>query len=326
VHPDDREFVIDCITDFRDRKTSTDFFHKIITKNGNVKVLHAKGEVQLDDKGKPVRLVGTGQDITEEYRLQQQLRELNEDLEFKNKELERSNKELSSFSYVASHDLQEPLRKIKTFGNRLMESNFTNLNETGKDSLNRMTAAAVRMQKLIEDLLAYSRTHTEDLDKEEINLNEIVKDLIENYSETYPDLNVELAKLPTIKGMKFQIIQLFDNLINNSIKYRKVKEKIKIKINCTAIKGNNLSHLGSDETINYYHIQFTDNGIGFDPLYSEKVFELFQRLQGKNEYPETGIGLSICKKIIENHEGFITAESAPGVGASFNIYLPVYQD
>lgn len=322
VHPEDRHLLQEQVNNSLKKKIPTDFYHRIVTDDGTQKVLHAKGEVVTNDKGEPVGMVGTGQDVTEEFSLQKKLKELNESLELKNKELERSNKELSSFSYVASHDLQEPLRKIKTFGSRLLESNFNNLNEAGKDSLNRMTAAAVRMQKLIEDLLAYSRTHTEEVTREEVDLNVILDELVEYYKEFYPELKVEHTKMPVINGMKFQIIQLFENLINNSIKYKSEKPP-KIKIKCTAVKGSEIKRLGADESLNYYHIRVSDNGIGFESQYAEKIFELFQRLQGKAEYPGTGIGLSICKKIVENHKGFIRAEGTPGHGATFNIYLPV---
>jgi len=322
VHPEDRQLLQQQVNNSLKKKVPSDFYHRIITDDGTLKVLHAKGEVILNNKGEPVGMVGTGQDVTEEFNLQKKLKELNESLELKNKELERSNKELSSFSYVASHDLQEPLRKIKTFGSRLLESNYNNLNEEGKDSLNRMTAAAVRMQKLIEDLLAYSRTHTEDVITEEVDLNVILDELVENYKEFYPELKLEHTKMPIINGMKFQIIQLFENLISNSIKYRSEKPP-KIKIKCTAVKGGEIKGLGAEESLNYYHIQFSDNGIGFESQYAYKIFELFQRLQGKAEYPGTGIGLSICKKIVENHKGFICAEGAPNLGATFNIYLPV---
>jgi signal transduction histidine kinase len=182
------------------------------------------------------------------------------------------------------------------------------------------------MQRLIEDLLSYSRSHTEAIHKEEIDLNLVLKELVDSYSETASDKTVEMSKLPIVKGMKFQIIQLFDNLLNNSIKYRQENIPLIIKIVCTPIKGKQIMSLGGDESTNYYHIQFSDNGIGFESKYSKKIFELFQRLQGKNDYPGTGIGLSICKKIIENHDGFISAEGIPGIGSVFHIYLPVFKE
>ncbi len=252
-----------------------------------------------------------------------QLAELNMSLEQKNIALERSNKELTSFSYVASHDLQEPLRKIKTFSNLLLEKE-RNLSDEGKECFDRIITSAGRMQKLIDDLLSFSRTQIYENTLKVVDLNLILADIKTLHHEAIKEnrLVINSQKLPVINAVPFQIQQLFENIISNSIKYCKIGEKTEVKITSEIVKDQQRLVFNSGKIRNYHKISITDNGIGFDQKYSEKIFEIFQRLHGKNEYSGTGIGLSICKKIVENHKGFISAYSEINKGATFEIYLP----
>lgn len=245
-------------------------------------------------------------------------------LEEKNKELERSNIELESFSYAASHDLQEPLRKIQTFISRILELDDGNFSAAGKDYFLRISKAAIRMQQLIESLLSYSRVDTADGILVPTDLNEVLRQTKENLRELIEESNavIEAIALPTVKVMPQQFQQLLTNIISNAIKYKKENVDPVISIHAGIVPG---SEVGTDlpsaaET--YWKISIADNGIGFDAQYSTRIFELFQRLHGRNEYEGTGIGLAICKKIIQSHNGIITTESELGKGATFNIYLP----
>ncbi len=262
-----------------------------------------------------------------EEKVQQRTIELNaanESLVQKNKELETLNIELASFSYISSHDLQEPLRKIKTFANLLLEKESKNLSEYGKDYLNRMQNAAKRMQALIEDLLAYSQTNTKDRKFETISLDKIVADVKNELSESIVEKKaiIETGKLGDANINPSQFRQLFNNLISNSLKFTLSGKPphivIKSEITTSAVPGNALLTAG----IEYLHITVSDNGIGFSPEYKHRIFEIFQRLNGKNDYPGTGIGLAIVKKIVENHQGIITATSELNRGAKFDIYIP----
>lgn len=245
-----------------------------------------------------------------------------------NSELQSLNENLENFAYVASHDLNEPLRKIRTFGD-LVQEEITNEKPnfpTILDYIQRMQLSAERMQDLINDLLSYSRASI-DAPKSNVNLqdviNQVVSDLHPLIQENAAEIQTE--QLPnTIKGHDIQLRQLFQNLITNAIKFRKKELKPKIIIQSEKIKGEKIN--APDGKIktehSYYKISVIDNGIGFDEKYTEKIFAVFQRLHGRNEYKGTGIGLSICKKITENHKGFITAKSKEGEGATFIIYLP----
>jgi len=278
-----------------------------------------------DETNQVIGFTKVTRDLTERKSAEDKLLNYAMQLDKKNKELEITNKELTSFSYVASHDLQEPLRKIQTFGNRILEKEFQNLSETGQDTFKRMISASARMQKLIEDLLAFSRTHTHSQNFEPVDLNVILaaveslqKEVIEEKKVT-----IESDKLPVISGITFQMQQLFENLIGNSIKYCDPKVSPHIRITSEIITGDKMQEHADAGNKKYYRISITDNGIGFDQKHADKIFEIFQRLHGKSQYPGTGIGLAICKKIVENHHGFIDAESKEDDGATFNIYLPV---
>lgn len=264
-------------------------------------------------------------DLTERKIAEDKLQMYADELLQKNKELEQSNSELSSFSYVASHDLQEPLRKIQGFGNLIMNSEDANLSDTGKDYFNRMIKAAGRMQGLIDSLLEFSRTTTDIKNFETADLNELLEEVKKDMRELIESSGAVITShpLPTLSIIPFQFRQLLANLISNSIKYAKKHVPPVIEVSAIRIPAKELPENFTVATADYYRITIRDNGIGFEQEYADKIFELFQRLHGKNEYTGSGIGLAICKKIAENHSGWINAESEPGVGSSFHFYLPV---
>ena len=241
-----------------------------------------------------------------------------------NGDLMNINKELAAFTYVSSHDLQEPLRKIQTFAARILEQEADNLSDKGKNMFDRMRDAAVRMQILIQDLLAFSRLTNTEKEFETTDLNKIVdqvkKDLVENINCKHAI--IQTAGLCNAYIIPFQFRQLMQNLISNALKFSKPDKAPYIIINCSNIKCNEENDDKLQPGKEYCHITVTDNGIGFEIEYSEKIFEVFQRLHSREEYAGTGIGLAIVKKIVENHNGVITATSELGKGTRFDIYIP----
>ena len=229
----------------------------------------------------------------------------------KNAELEKQNKELASFTYIASHDLQEPLRKIRMFNSRILEKDQQNLSPNSLSYIESINATAGRMQNLIDALLSYSSMDSDDLRKERVDLKRIIKDvkaILEGRK-----FEIVTSDLPALYVIPLQFQQLLYNVFSNSIKYAKadVTPKIEISAKKEIVEG-----------ISYWKLMIADNGIGFEPQYKDRIFEVFQRLHGKKEYAGTGVGLAICKKIVQHHNGFITADGAPGIGATFNIYIP----
>jgi signal transduction histidine kinase len=243
----------------------------------------------------------------------------------KNLELERSNSELESFNYIASHDLQEPLRKIQAFSQRIMEKDQSSFSEITKDYFDRIVNAASRMQSLIDALISYSRTNSSGTVFELTDLNKLLADVKTDLQDSIEEKKViiENNKLPSVKVVPHQFVQLFSNLISNAIKYSKPGIAPHIIINAKNMAGKEIHEPEVNKSIFYWKISIEDNGIGFEQQYRNKIFELFQRLHGKEDYVGTGIGLAICNKIIRNHGGFITAFGNPDIGAIFNIYLPV---
>jgi PAS domain S-box-containing protein len=241
-------------------------------------------------------------------------------LEEKNKALENSNKELESFNYIASHDLQEPLRKIRTFIHLIEKSGFES--ESSRKYFEKINSSAQRMSDLIQSVLTYSRLSKTGEDFAETDLNKILTEVQTDFELLIKEKNaiIKSTKLPVIKANALQINQLFSNLISNSLKFSTVKPKITISSKIE--KGKQVHALANPEQ-SFVHLQFKDNGIGFPDEFKDKIFNLFQRLHGKSEYSGTGIGLSIVKKIVEQHKGYISAESKDGDGATFNIWLPV---
>ncbi|MEO8086809.1 MAG: PAS domain S-box protein [Bacteroidota bacterium] len=263
-------------------------------------------------------------DLTAKKEADDALKDKKLELEQKNRDLEKMNKELQSFAYISSHDLQEPLRKIQTFASRITEKEKDNLSENGKDLFNRMQASAERMQSLIDDLLAYSRTHTLERDFQIINLGIVLEKVIQDLNEEIQQKNATIDNLGLceVNIIPFQFRQLFYNLISNSLKFSSPERSLHILIKSEIGKGSKFDNRNLQSDLNYCHISVADNGIGYESQYNEKIFELFQRLHGRNEYRGTGIGLAIVKRIVENHNGIITANGNPGKGAAFHIYLP----
>ena len=267
------------------------------------------------------------EELAERERLEAKLRDVNEQLEERVKErtqqleatnqsLERSNRELQDFAYVASHDLQEPLRKIQAFGN-LLESEFGAQLGDGKDYLKRMRSAASRMSILIEDLLAFSRVTTKARPFANVGLTEIATEVAGDLETRIADTGgkVTIDDLPTIKGDPVQMRQLLQNLIANALKFHKPDSTPEVHVYGEAILGNN-------GKIKEYQVCVADNGIGFDEKYLDRIFAVFQRLHGHESYEGTGIGLAVCRKIVERHGGSITARSKAGEGSTFIITLP----
>lgn len=264
-------------------------------------------------------VVFTFSDITKQKENELQLRNYTQ-------ELKRSNEDLEQFAYVASHDLQEPLRKIRSFGDRLITKYRDKLDHTGQDYIERMQAASGRMQNLIEDLLAFSRiTRSSELPgKVELKkmFDEISDDLADQISREHATLAYH--KMPPVLAVKGQIRRLFQNLISNAIKFRKPDEDPKIRISGEKLTAMDVTKefVFTPRYKYYVKITVSDNGIGFDEKYSEQIFNVFQRLHGKNEFEGTGIGLAICKKIVSHHGGIIAAKSKEGLGSDFIVILP----
>lgn len=238
--------------------------------------------------------------------------------------LESAKESLEQFAYVASHDLQEPLRKIRAFGDRINTRFADQLPDTGKDYFDRMQHAAQRMQILIDDLLKYSRVGRVQNDFEPIDLNVLIQDVLNDMETTIEETQavIEFENLPTIDGEPVQLRQLFQNLLSNAIKFRK-EDTPKITIRSQLAQPGD-TNVSADNEVSY-EITVADNGIGFDEKYLDRIFNIFQRLHGRNQYPGTGIGLAICRKIVEIHQGDIFATSTLGEGATFHVILPQKQ-
>ena len=264
------------------------------------------------------RHVFVGRDITERKQAEEALRRAKDELEVRVKErtaeLERRNQELQEFAFVASHDLSEPLRKIRTFGTLLKGRSAERLDEKDRDYVLRMTGAAERMQNLLDGLLRYSRVQTRGEEFEPVKLDQIVQDAKNDLEVMISKAGVrlEITSLPEVTGDREQLQQLFQNLIANAVKFRRQGVDPLVRIYAT----------GNRKCI---RIMVEDNGIGFEEKYLDTIFTPFQRLHGRSEYEGIGMGLAICKKIVERHNGTITARSTPGKGSKFIVSLPRHQ-
>jgi light-regulated signal transduction histidine kinase (bacteriophytochrome) len=258
------------------------------------------------------------------------LRQSREELEIlvagRTQELERSNKELEEFAYAASHDLKEPIRKIHFFSDRLRERLERKLEDEDRRYFERLEMATKRMTSLIDDLLLYSHVSRGMSSAEIVDLNQtlaFVLDDLELHIEE-KGAKIEVSALPTIRGHQRQLQQLFENLIGNALKYSKPGAAPLVSITSRLVTGGDIApqNAAISKTKAYHFIQVRDNGIGFDQQDAERIFNVFTRLHGSNEYRGTGVGLSIALKVVQNHQGCIWAESKPDEGATFKILLP----
>lgn len=230
-------------------------------------------------------------------------------------ELQRSNQELEQFAYAASHDLQEPLRKILAFGDRLETHCAAALDEQGRDYLARLTSATQRMQNFINDLLEYSRVTTRGRPFETVDLTEVMREALSDLDMRIQESNaeVQVGELPRLDADRLQLRQLFQNLLSNALKFHREKEPPRVEITGACVE---------EEGRPFVRVTITDHGIGFEDRFSERIFGIFQRLHAREEYEGTGIGLALCRRIVQRHGGRIEARGRPGEGAVFAVLLP----
>lgn len=286
-------------------------------KDGSVYWVHTTIVPFLDDEGVPLKYVSIRYDITKRKSFEEQLTVYA-------RKLETSNRELQDFASIAAHDLQEPLRKIQSFSDRLVTKIKDQLSPEALDYLQRIQNSAGRMQTLINDLLSYSRVTTKAQPFSRVSLDQILSQVVSDL-----ELRIEQTKasvrwenLPTLDSDPTQMRQLFQNLIGNALKFTAKDQVAQVKISGRVFEDP--SDKGAHQRI--CQILVEDNGIGFDEKYLDRIFTLFQRLHGRQEYEGTGIGLAICRKIVDRHGGTLTARSEPGKGATFIISLPQQQN
>ncbi len=320
LHPDDTIKSPETYIKYKQDGAATmhQFEGRIMSRAGEWKWLLTREVVfKRNDEGKAIQVLGSALDITDR-------KEMEGSLSKKNVELEQSNANLEEFAYVASHDLQEPLRKIAIFGDRLLVNHADGLNEDGQMFLQKIVDSSKRMQGMINDLLSVSLL-SGDKSFQKYSLNTILNDVLQTleFKIEAKKATVKADELPEAHVIPSQMRQLFQNLISNSLKFVSSDRKPEIIITHSKMKQSDLQHLGLPADKQYVKIDVADNGIGFQNEYANKIFTIFQRLHGKFEYEGTGIGLAICKKIVEIHEGAIFASGKPGEGSVFSIVIPL---
>ncbi|TDU39790.1 PAS domain S-box-containing protein [Gelidibacter sediminis] len=328
VHPSQKE---QALKDYLRHMELNDHWEselKMLDKNGQYRWIATYFMPKLSDDKTFESAVSSSLDIHDKKlfsdELEKKVELRTQELKETNLKLEKSNEELQSFAYISSHDLQEPLRKIRTFTSQIVLEDFDNLSEKSKTRINRLEASAQRMQTLINDLLAYSRTNDSDRTLENFDFklifNEINNDLKEELNMV--DGQLVLNASTEVSVIPFQFKQVLYNLISNAIKFRDHSRKLIVAFSASKVPGASIENNKIDPNKSYTVIRIKDNGIGFNQSSGEKIFDVFKRLHTRKEFEGTGIGLSIVKKIIENHNGFIEAKSESNEGAEFIIYLP----
>ena len=319
IHKDDTDKINEIVQTAIKNKKPYSFEHRLINLDEVEKTVHTQGWVTTNENNEILRFIGNTVDVTE-------MKVYEKDLKYKIEELNRSNQDLEQFAYIASHDLQEPLRKIMAFGDRLSTKYGEELGSDGQFYLSRMLDAASRMKILMENLLSYSRVSTKTEPFELVDLGLTVEGILSDLEMKIQDVDAQITmmKMPTLNALPTQMQQLFQNLITNALKFIKPNVKPIISIEAYETDFEEVSLMGVPfKHDKYYKIVVSDNGIGFDTEYAEKIFLIFQRLHGRSEFEGTGLGLAICKKIVDNHHGYIIAKSEFNKGATFTVYLPI---
>jgi signal transduction histidine kinase/CHASE3 domain sensor protein len=319
VHPEDRIAASEFFEAVKARKNRLETIYRIEV-NGRFRYLTVVARPKENPGTHQVDILGIVLDLTEQKVYESQLKQFTA-------ELQRSNQDLEQFAYVASHDLQEPLRKIRAFGDRLTAKYQSRLEEQGSDYVARMQSAAARMQVLIEELLSFSRVSRPGIFSENLDINELIAEIRDDLETQIKREKATLVtgQLPAIRGERSQIKRLFQNLISNGIKFHKNGKGPTVEVSGSVVRGGDVQNEFNVQLpkLKYARIEVRDDGIGFDEKYLEKIFTIFQRLHGRTEYEGTGIGLAICRKIVANHGGFITARSTENEGSIFIVILPI---
>jgi signal transduction histidine kinase len=291
------------------------------TRTGVTKNISTHGKLVKDDQGEAIKLLCINRDVTP-------LRNFEKEQERNIRDLNRSNRELEEFAYIASHDLQEPLRKISMFTERLKAKYENAFDEEGELFIGRILASASNMRTLIDDLLDFSRANRRLGSFDQVQIKAVLDAVISELELTIEEAKATLlisGTLPVIEAVSLEMKQLFGNILSNAIKFRTNATPPEIRIHSSRVTRSEKAALGLSGNGTFHKIEIQDNGIGFDPEYSEKIFQIFQRLNAKAQYPGSGIGLAICKKIVEKHNGLIFAKSLPEKGATFTVILPEKQ-
>ena len=313
VHPADRDKVNAAYRESVERKTNYEVTHRLLFPDGRIKHVHERGETHYAEDGTPLRSIGTVQDITEQVLAEREIHALNESLErrvaTRTMELAQANRELESFSYSVSHDLRAPLRAINGFSRILQDAEEFALSAESRDLLDRIVRNTNRMGDLIDDILEYSRASQSALNRREVDMTQLARAACDEHAPSYPNAVTRIGPLGSVRGDPAMLRQVFDNLVGNALKYSARKDRPEIEIG---------RQDEGDDAVFFVR----DNGAGFDMRYAGKLFGMFQRMHTDKDFPGTGVGLAIVKRIVERHGGRIWAESAPEAGATFRFTLP----
>jgi PAS domain S-box-containing protein len=329
IHPDDRTRVSAAIELAKNGDGHYESQYRVV-RNGKIKMLHSKGRVYKDEAGEPQYMTGTTRDVTIEKLMQEELEALveNRTLELKkaNTDLQTVNDNLQQFVYVASHDLQEPLRKINIFTDIILKKHKANLAVEGQGYFTKISDAAQRMSGLLNDLLEFSRVGARKEIFFPTDLNRTISKIVVDYEVLIKQKNASIITdhIGMVDAVPIQMNQLFFNLVGNALKYSNAATSPLIHISSRMLpKHEILKYDRLNPKVDHCEIVVTDNGIGFEQEYAEQIFVIFQRLHRREQFEGTGIGLALCKKIVDFHNGIIFAKGNPGSGASFHIILPV---
>jgi len=308
IHPEDVEQVQATIEEALGTGEPFTFDHRIVRSDDEVRHLRCRGEVMRGDDGRPSRMVGTALDVTERRKAARQLQSYAT-------RLEEANRELRHFANMASHDLKEPARTVTSYAQMLERHLGDELDETAAEYIAYIQQGSRRMTELIDDLLAYARLARARTEASSVELDRLVDEVTRELSDTIDAANAEIETrgLQTVAGDRTGLSLVLQNLVSNAIKFQEPDEPAHV--------GIELEREGAN-----WHLVVEDDGIGFDPKYSDRIFRMFERLEGPGERPGTGIGLAICRKVVEAHGGRIWAESEPGEGTAVHVRLPVEPD
>lgn len=324
MHPDDASSYVEEFLRCTREHRHFNAIVRVRRADGDWRAIESHGRPRISESGEFQGFVGASMDVTERLDAEKAVRTLNRTLERRVAErtadLEERNKELQHFAYIASHDLREPLRKIRAFGDLLQEEADQTLSDEAAFYIDRMRTSAFRMDNLLSDLLAFSRIATHTRPFIPIHIDEAISSVLEDYELKIPEIDavVDVQASGAVDADGSQLQQLISNLIDNALKFRRKEVQPRIRIRAGVEEASNGASV--------CRIIVEDNGIGFDQKYVDRIFDPFERLHGRNEFEGTGMGLAICQRIVQRHRGEITAESAPGEGSRFIVTLPIHQE